>query len=105
EPLTHHEAMRLQAHELERTLGLLRSLDDAAWTAATDCPAWDIRAMYQHVLRDHRHPHIVFAVSSAWGRLHQPAGLWLGQACLLHAAQPVLRSVWRAIPTMHFLIR
>ena len=29
---------------------MLRSLDDAAWTAATDCPAWDVRAMYQHVL-------------------------------------------------------
>ena len=50
EPLTHHEAMRRQAHELERTLALLRSLDDAAWTAPTCCPAWDIRAMYQHVL-------------------------------------------------------
>ena len=50
EPLTHHEAMSRQAHELECTLTALRSLDDAAWTAATDCPAWDIRAMYQHVL-------------------------------------------------------
>ena len=49
-PFTHDEAMRLQAHELERLLGLLRSLDDAAWTAATDCPAWDVRAMCQHVL-------------------------------------------------------
>ncbi len=49
-PLTHNEAMRLQAHELERVLALLRSLDDAAWTAATDCPAWDVRAMCQHVL-------------------------------------------------------
>ncbi len=49
-PLTHHEAMRLQAEELELTLAVLRSLDDAAWTAATDCPAWDVRAMYQHVL-------------------------------------------------------
>jgi len=50
EPLAHDEAMRLQAHELERTLALLRSLDEAAWTARTDCPAWDVRAMYQHVL-------------------------------------------------------
>jgi uncharacterized protein (TIGR03083 family) len=49
-PLTHPEAMRLQAHELERTLVLLRSLDEAAWRAQTDCPAWDVRAMYQHVL-------------------------------------------------------
>jgi Mycothiol maleylpyruvate isomerase N-terminal domain len=49
-PLAHQEAMRLQAHKLERTLRLLRSLDQASWAAATDCPAWDIRAMYQHVL-------------------------------------------------------
>jgi uncharacterized protein (TIGR03083 family) len=50
EPLTHLEAMRLQADELEYTLASLRSLDDVAWSAATDCPAWDLRAMYQHVL-------------------------------------------------------
>ena len=50
EPLTHQEAMRRQAHELQRTVALLRSLDGQAWAAATDCPAWDIRAMYQHVL-------------------------------------------------------
>jgi uncharacterized protein (TIGR03083 family) len=49
-PLTHDEAMRLQAQELDRTIGVLRALDDAAWAAATDCPAWDVRAMYQHVL-------------------------------------------------------
>jgi uncharacterized protein (TIGR03083 family) len=29
---------------------LLRSLDDASWSTPTDCPAWDVRAMYQHVL-------------------------------------------------------
>ena len=50
ETLAHDEAMRRQAQELDRTLALLRSLDDAAWTAPTDCPAWDIRAMYQLVL-------------------------------------------------------
>jgi uncharacterized protein (TIGR03083 family) len=50
EPLAHDEAMRRQAQELDRTLALLRSLDDAAWAAPTVCPAWDIRAMYQHVL-------------------------------------------------------
>jgi uncharacterized protein (TIGR03083 family) len=49
-PLAHDEAMRYQAQELDRTLALLRSLDDAAWTARTACPAWDVRAMYQHVL-------------------------------------------------------
>jgi uncharacterized protein (TIGR03083 family) len=48
--LTHEEAMRLQGHELDCTLALLRSLDDAAWNVQTDCPAWDVRAMYQHVL-------------------------------------------------------
>lgn len=50
EPITHHEAMRLQSQELACTLAMLRSLDDTAWKTATDCPAWDIRAMYQHVL-------------------------------------------------------
>ncbi len=50
EPLTHLEAMRLQADELALTLALLRSLDDAEWSTATDCPAWDVQAMYQHVL-------------------------------------------------------
>ncbi|MGZ4591193.1 MAG: maleylpyruvate isomerase family mycothiol-dependent enzyme [Actinomycetes bacterium] len=50
EPFTHRDAMRLQAHELELTLASLRLLDDAAWTAATDCPAWDVRALCQHVL-------------------------------------------------------
>src|SRR6202167_5360209 len=50
EPLAHREAMRLQAQELECTLASLRSLDDASWSTPTDCPAWDIRAMYQHVL-------------------------------------------------------
>jgi len=49
-PLSHGEAMRLQAAELQRTIALLRSLDDADWTAATDCAGWDVRAMYQHVL-------------------------------------------------------
>lgn len=49
-PLTHREAMRLQADELGYTLASLRSLDNMAWSAATDCPAWNVRAMYQHVL-------------------------------------------------------
>jgi uncharacterized protein (TIGR03083 family) len=50
EPLAHHEAIRCQALELERALGFLRSLNAESWTAPTDCPAWDLRAMYQHVL-------------------------------------------------------
>jgi hypothetical protein len=49
-PLTHREAMNLQAAELDRTLAMLRSLTDDEWACATDCPAWDVRAMYQHVL-------------------------------------------------------
>lgn len=49
-PLSHDEAMGLQAAELEHTLALLRSLDDADWSAQTDCPDWDVRRMYLHVL-------------------------------------------------------
>ncbi len=48
--LSHDEAMRLQADELECTLAMLRSLPERAWAAQTECPAWDVRAMYQHVL-------------------------------------------------------
>ncbi|MEI7860204.1 MAG: maleylpyruvate isomerase family mycothiol-dependent enzyme [Acidimicrobiales bacterium] len=50
EPLTHPDAMELQQRELASTMRLLRSLDDGAWSTPTDCPGWDIRAMYQHVL-------------------------------------------------------
>jgi uncharacterized protein (TIGR03083 family) len=49
-PLAHEEAMRLQARELDLTLTVLRALDDAGWNAQTDCPAWDVKAMYKHVL-------------------------------------------------------
>jgi uncharacterized protein (TIGR03083 family) len=49
-PLTHEAAMELQAHEFERTLDLLRSLDEADWTAQTACPDWDVRRMYLHFL-------------------------------------------------------
>ena len=48
--LTHDQAMRLQAVELERTLDLLRSFDDRDWSAQTDCPDWDVHRMYLHVL-------------------------------------------------------
>lgn len=48
--LSHREAMALQATELERTLDLLRSLDDADWLVPTECPDWDVRRMYLHVL-------------------------------------------------------
>jgi uncharacterized protein (TIGR03083 family) len=50
EPLTHAEAMDLQLHELERTVALLAALDDDDWLAPTDCPQWDVRKMYLHVL-------------------------------------------------------
>jgi len=50
EPISHPEAMRLQARELNRTLTALRTLDEAGWTASTDCPGWDVRTLYLHVL-------------------------------------------------------
>jgi uncharacterized protein (TIGR03083 family) len=50
DPLTHEDAMQLQVVELERTLDLLRSLDDVDWSAQTDCPDWDVHHMYLHVL-------------------------------------------------------
>jgi uncharacterized protein (TIGR03083 family) len=50
EPLSHGEAMDLQGSELERTLAMLRELGADQWNTPTDCPAWDVRAMYQHVL-------------------------------------------------------
>ena len=49
-PLAHRDAMRLQAQELDRTLDVLGALGSSDWRAATDCPAWDVCAMYQHVL-------------------------------------------------------
>ena len=49
-PLSHEEAMRLQAEELDRSVADLGTLGTGDWERATDCPAWDVRAMYQHVL-------------------------------------------------------
>ena len=48
--LSHDEAMVLQTTELHRTVELLRSLDDADWSMQTECPDWDVRRMYLHVL-------------------------------------------------------
>lgn len=48
--LSHIEAMDLQATELQRALTLLESLTASEWSAPTDCPAWDVRRMYLHVL-------------------------------------------------------
>lgn len=50
EPLRHDEAMDLQRVELQRTLALLDQLTEEDWQARTDCPAWDVRQMYLHVL-------------------------------------------------------
>ena len=49
-PLAHAEAMSLLAVELDRTLDLLRALDQEGWTAQTACPDWDVHRMYLHVL-------------------------------------------------------
>jgi uncharacterized protein (TIGR03083 family) len=48
--LPYAEAMALQRVELQRTVELLRTLDDPDWTAPTDCPDWDVRRMELHVL-------------------------------------------------------
>lgn len=50
EGIGHDEAMRLQATELRRAIAMLRGLDDEQWTAPTDCPDWDVRRMWLHVL-------------------------------------------------------
>lgn len=50
EPLSHDEAMALQAVELDRTLELLRTLEPQDWAAQTACPDWDVHHMYLHVL-------------------------------------------------------
>lgn len=50
EPVSHPEAMRLQARELDRVLAVLQTLDETAWAASTDCPGWDVRTLYLHVL-------------------------------------------------------
>ena len=49
-PVTHHEAMRLQTARTGADRVGSPVARTASWAAATDCPAWDIRAMYQHVL-------------------------------------------------------
>lgn len=49
-PLEHHEAMALQREELHRAVTALRALTAHQWSARTDCPAWDVREMYLHVL-------------------------------------------------------
>lgn len=48
--LSHREAMTLQRTELDRTIALLATLSPDEWAAQTECPAWDVRRMYLHVL-------------------------------------------------------
>jgi len=43
-------AMRLAATEYDRCAEMFRTLSPAQWTAATDCPAWDVRQMAAHML-------------------------------------------------------
>jgi len=49
-PIEHAEAMALQRTELERAIDLLRTLDADQWTTQTNCPDWDVRRMWLHVL-------------------------------------------------------
>lgn len=49
-PLTHAQGMALFATELQRNLDLMRALHEPAWSAQTECPDWDVRRMYLHVL-------------------------------------------------------
>lgn len=48
--LAHDEAMALQAVELDRTIEFLSGLTPEEWAAPTECPGWDVRTMYLHVL-------------------------------------------------------
>jgi uncharacterized protein (TIGR03083 family) len=43
-------AIQLAADEYNRYLDLIRTLTADEWTHATDCPAWDVRAMAAHNL-------------------------------------------------------
>lgn len=49
-PLAHRVAMDLQEAELARSISMLRSFDEKAWSRPTDCPGWDVATMYRHVL-------------------------------------------------------
>jgi uncharacterized protein (TIGR03083 family) len=49
-PFDHREGMALFSAELQRNLDLMRSLSDRDWATQTECPDWDVRRMYLHVL-------------------------------------------------------
>lgn len=44
------ESTTMATAETARMVDLLRSLEDDDWSRATDCPAWDVRAIAGHVL-------------------------------------------------------
>ena len=46
----HAEAMRLTATENARLLDQVRQLGPEDWTAATDCPRWNVRDMVVHLI-------------------------------------------------------
>jgi uncharacterized protein (TIGR03083 family) len=48
--LDHDLAARLAATEYDRVVALLESLTPQQWSAATDCPGWDVRDMAGHLL-------------------------------------------------------
>lgn len=49
-PIERPESIPRAETETARMVAMLRSLDEADWSAATDCPDWDVRAMAGHVL-------------------------------------------------------
>lgn len=49
-PLGHTDGLDLFAVELQRNLDLMRSLSPTEWVMQTECPDWDVRRMYLHVL-------------------------------------------------------
>jgi uncharacterized protein (TIGR03083 family) len=49
-PIAPGDGMPLFAAEIQRNLALMRSLSADDWTKQTECPDWDVRRMYLHVL-------------------------------------------------------
>lgn len=48
--LDHESAMRLAADEYDRVITVLSQLTPEQWTAPTECPGWDVRAVAGHLL-------------------------------------------------------
>jgi Mycothiol maleylpyruvate isomerase N-terminal domain len=44
------DATQLATIEYTRLFSLLRALEQADWQAATDCAAWDVRALVSHLV-------------------------------------------------------